>query len=936
MAAFLQWRRFNFFDKETACQPTTREVFDKLQNINISACASGRGQIIVGDHEGFLHFINRKMEVTEFEAYKIRVTHLFQMKQHNLLITIGEDEQGINPLIKVWNLDKMERGSPLCTRIARAIPGNKPSPVTCLTVHENLNWMAVGFQCGSVVLFKGDVTRDRHSKFRIVYENQRPITGLGFRISGKSIILFIVTETNILSINISSNDYRTSLDKFGCKARCAVMSGMTQDNQFVVGRQDVVYFYQPDGRGPCLALEGEKLMLFWFRGYLVTVCREKRYMSPINNTGMAMNIVTIYDIQNKFIAFIASFPEVIDVVYEWGAIFVLAGDKKLYHLIEKDTKTKLDMLFRKNLYNIAISLAKSQQYDKGGLIDIFTQYGDHLYSKGDHDGAIEQYMKTIGKLEASYVIRKFLDAQRIHNLTKYLQALHKGQLATEEHTTLLLNCYTRLKDVSKLDKFIKTKDREVDFDVETAIKVCRQAGYYEHALFLAEKHNIHEWYLKIQLEDIKDYKKAVEYIGKLKFEEAEENLKKYGKILMSEVPQPTTELLKQLCTDYRPSDQPLVDQTVLDGGSPKIQKAFAEEFIHIFVNSSARLTEFLEHMIKVQPNSPSLLYNTLLELYLQDTIHETEPTLKAEKERRTLELLQGSEAGYDIDQALVLCQMHNFTAGILYLYEKAELYQQILRYYMDHDKYKQVIDTCKRFGTQESNLWVQALSYFAMKEDNCKTYLMEVLSHIDKKNLLSPLLVIQSLAHNSAATLSVVKDYIVKRLQQENDQITEDERLIQKYREDTCKKKLQIEELKTSAKIFQAPKCSICNHALEIPSVHFLCEPHSYHQHCLEGYNENECFVCMQNNGKVMEVIRAQEQNKDIHEHFHNELDRAQDGFSMIADYFGRGIFTKTIPVVTSTGLENRSYTHPGTNKEWCDLFNFPNWPEVHLGSFLC
>lgn len=37
----------------------------------------------------------------------------------------------------------------------------------------------------------------------------------------------------------------------------------------------------------------------------------------------------------------------------------------------------------------------------------------------------------------------------------------------------------------------------------------------------------------------------------------------------------------------------------ITGGSPKIQKAFAEEFIHIFVNSSARLTEFLEHMIKV-------------------------------------------------------------------------------------------------------------------------------------------------------------------------------------------------------------------------------------------------------------------------------------------------------------------------------------------------
>ena len=60
--------------------------------------------------------------------------------------------------------------------------------------------------------------------------------------------------------------------------------------------------------------------------------------------------------------------------------------------------------------SLVFSLAKSQQYDQEGLIDIFTQYGDHLYSKGDHDGAIDQYIKTIGKLEASYVIRKVIKA----------------------------------------------------------------------------------------------------------------------------------------------------------------------------------------------------------------------------------------------------------------------------------------------------------------------------------------------------------------------------------------------------------------------------------------------------------------------------------------------------------------------------------------------
>lgn len=51
--------------------------------------------------------------------------------------------------------------------------------------------------------------------------------------------------------------------------------------------------------------------------------------------------------------------------------------------------------------------------------------------------------------------------------------------------------------------FLETSESEVHFDVETAIKVLRQAGYYSHAVYLAEKHAHHEWYLKIQLEDIK-------------------------------------------------------------------------------------------------------------------------------------------------------------------------------------------------------------------------------------------------------------------------------------------------------------------------------------------------------------------------------------------------------------------------------------------------
>nr|XP_054754971.1 vacuolar protein sorting-associated protein 11 homolog isoform X1 [Lytechinus pictus] len=925
--AFLQWRRFNFFEKDVVKYPDSTEIFAKLKDIDITTCASGRGQVTLGDSEGNLLFLDRNLDLDGFKAYELRVTHIHQLKQHNIIFTIGQDEAGINPVIKVWNLDKRDKSNnPSCSRITRALPGsNVTANVTAIAVSENLNMMAIGFQDGTVTLFKGDVTRDRHSKSpKVVHKGRTQVTGLAFRHTQRSNVLFVSTEDAIIACHIGTKDVRTeTLDHHGCSSHCAVMSDATQDHQFVIGRNDAVYFYQPDGRGPCLAFEGRKTILHWFRGYLVVVTKDSKTIPrQIAGEGLArmMDTVTVYDIQNKFIAYSAPVPEVLDIIQEWGSLYVLGGDRKLYQLQEKDTQTKLEMLFKKNLYVMAINLARSQHYDYDGLIDIFTQYGDHLYSKGDHDGAIAQYKKTIGRLEPSYVIRKFLDAQRIHNLTAYLQELHKQSIANEDHTTLLLNCYTKLKDTNKLDEFIMTKDKDVDFDVETAMKVCRQAGYFKHALLLAEKHKQHDWYLKVQLEDIKDYQKALNYISTLEFYEAMDNIKKYGKILMTEVPKEATDFLKVLCTDYKPADRPLVDPSTLSGGMPPpIQRASVEEFIHIFVNNSAQLMEFLEHMIKVQTESSSQIYNTLLELYLHDMAHEKEKRPRLELEKKAMALLQTGETRYDIDQALVLCQMHSFQKGILYLYEKAQLYQQILHFYMEHDSYDKIIQTCKSYGNKDPNLWVQALSYFAAKEENCKPFIVEVLSQIDRRNLLPPLLVIQTLAHNSTATLSVIKDYIVRRLQQENDQIADDERLIKQYREETKKMKSQIEEMKTSAKMFQVSKCSVCNHPLELPSVHFLCQ-HSYHQHCFESYaeNEQECPACLPENRKVLDIIKAQEQSKDLHEQFHRQLEKSQDGFSVVADYFGRGVFNKVTlltdsfsPAKTTTSNQRSQPSQP-------------------------
>lgn len=78
------------------------------------------------------------------------------------------------------------------------------------------------------------------------------------------------------------------------------------------------------------------------------------------------------------------------------------------YLKEKSTAEKLDMLYRKSLYLTALNLAATQNLEPSSVADIRRQYGDHLYSRSDYDGAMNQYVQTIGHVQPSYVIRKVI------------------------------------------------------------------------------------------------------------------------------------------------------------------------------------------------------------------------------------------------------------------------------------------------------------------------------------------------------------------------------------------------------------------------------------------------------------------------------------------------------------------------------------------------
>eukprot|EP01132_Coremiostelium_polycephalum_P001153 gene1153-1462_t len=964
------WKKFTFFDKELVKElpkddnnPNT----PSLQKLSITCTTSGRGSLIIGDAEGFINFVDREFRIASFQAYQQSVTYVHQLKERNFLSTVGHDEIGTTSILKIWNLDKTDKNdNPLCVR---AIKLEKSITVTCIALLEDLSQIMVGLANGEIIAIRGDIFRDKTIKQKSIKLPGDPITGMAFLGKITNPILFVVTTSNVITYHTAHKDQETIIDDEGGDIGSFAI---TDDGTPIIGRSDAIYFYTMDGRGPCFGFPGAKTKILWFRSYLVVIGHEtasntqlfpgsnpSTFNSPSSPGSSSSslskhNILNIYDLKNKYIGFTDKFDYVSHIVSEWGSIFLFTNDgkaTKVFQLEEKDTQTKLETLFKKHSYTVAIDLAKSQHYDHSSIADVYRKFGDHLYGKGDYDGAIAQYLCTIGKLEPSYVIRKFLDAQRIHNLTSYIQALHEKNLANADHTTLLLNCYTKLKDVKKLDHFIKTDSGT--FEVETAIKVCRQAGYYDHALFLASKHHRHDWYLKILLEDLEEDEKALHYIQTLSFEEADKNLKKYGKMLVSNLPEATTHLLMKLCTDYQPigggqnnnnnqqqqhhqsthygsyhndpanlrlddlrvstsSMSPSLASMGYGDKSQKLRSA-PEEFIHIYVSQPEWLVKFLEYIVQ-QGNDSPLVHNTLLELYLRDEKsssttssnsqhrqqpfitsgsldeHQDQHYLNSKKKEKAYEFLTNPKAKFDQDHALILAQVHNWKQGVLYLYEKLELYNEIIEYHMENNDYDGLIKACKKYGEKDPNLWVRVLSYFSINKQDCQNEIVEVLTNIDKDNLIPPLLVIQILAQNKNTTLAVIKDYISRRLSQETQQIDKDYAQIRQYAEETEKMRHEINELRTNAKIFQQTKCIVCQSPLDLPSIHFLCQ-HSFHQRCL-GENERECPVCAPSNKRILEIKRSQTESAGQHDQFFKLLRSAPDGFTTVSEYFGRGILS--------------------------------------------
>ena len=378
----------------------------------------------------------------------------------------------------------------------------------------------------------------------------------------------------------------------------------------------------------------------------------------------------------------------------WGLLFFMTEGHAVYALREKETQTRLSLLYERELFPEAIALGSEWGLSEKEMSEIHRMFGDWLYEKKEFADAMREYIFTIGFLDASYVIRRFLDAAQIHNLTAYLEELHRSGKATVDHTVLLMNNYVKLHSNEKIQAFVYQNALGAQFDVPAVIDVLVKAGYFREALYLAQSHRIYERVLSIQIDESGAFRDAIDFVATLSDADAAKLLQRYGKRLVDAEPEATSQLLLRLCT--------------APGGVEP------ERFFHCFVDNAAALKSFLQRVVEMRPQCGTSVWNTLLELLLRSDLAPGES--REALTEKVMALLRDPKAKYDPDEALFLLQRGKCEEGLLFVCLKLRLSGMLVRLYFEAGQREEARKLCEEEKGEEA-LWELLLQLYAESED---------------------------------------------------------------------------------------------------------------------------------------------------------------------------------------------------------------------------
>jgi len=518
--------------------------------------------------------------------------------------------------------------------------------------------------------------------------------------------------------------------------------------RYLVARGDGLHFYSPSEKVGVCPVDGNKISMCSLppppavylkrplrpttsgtvgsSSSLISGAGASYALVATTDSKSGRDAVDIYDTTNKIVGFhvllspghralravgVASSPAVDGRNLIRGgrsSAIVMTSGGSIVTLTEKVTPDKVALLVQKNLYSAAISIAFSDPafYRPEDITALYRRYAEHLYRKGDFAAAMDQYILTIGSLESSHVIFRYLDAPKIPLLVKYLEALRAQGLASSVHNELLRTCYLKLNDPESAGKIILTASSNRD----EATPLLRDSSG-SHTISISRN----------LLACADNPSEMLAAICSFEAPETVQALVAHGPILARSLPRETAGVVIALC-DGTYSPTALADAaagrpaTKEDGdNAPACEKYPISLFANSFIENPKLLRLILSHCRRNECVLTPMLRRTLLELTVDEwnaAKRTGDNDLEKLRYDEAITLLSENHVEDMGDyEALVIVEAAGFTDGEILLYERLNMVPMLLEEYARNGgerARRQMLAMCEH----DPELFSEVLSHF--------------------------------------------------------------------------------------------------------------------------------------------------------------------------------------------------------------------------------
>lgn len=614
------WKQFQFYESIPIKDPSLGSESPLFADPTLSATALIKNEsLAIAVRSVVIKVINLADSVVqhEFTAFEegFQITYL-KATEDRFLIAVGE-LVGRPSQIKIYKLDKLPTNPKTYHAMVELKNGSNTFPISVVTLTSDLSCIVVGYVNGKIILVRGDLSRDRGSRQRVIYSDagKEPITSLFLN---RDASCCIAATTSRIMLFETSGRNRGLPDVIlnsssGVDLNCGYLSPFT--GEFICITEGAIEYYRENGERYTLPLEikSPKRIFPIDQNHVMLIAGEEKSNTTaleINElSSPQINRIIILDTKNKVVVLNFIIPySIIDVLHSPAnhnsPLFLLTSNGVMYSIVEKTRYNQIQIVLQKEMFPFALELANQYKINEINIQEIHKKYGDSLYKKGFIKEATQQYIQCLDVVETSEIISKFgvesiTDPSEIRNLSDYIWSLIKSGKSNHDHVTLLLIVLIKLKDLRGLDDFIQhfsregvyTKDsiaNDIDdevyfyadkklFDLELITDLLKESGYVMEAYRIVKKFSKDPLVVvEILLDYISNPVSALAYIKSLPIDDILRVLVTYSKSLLEKIPNETNILLIEVFTgNYTPIEfSPKIERVKLHEQQPDLKKIF--------------------------------------------------------------------------------------------------------------------------------------------------------------------------------------------------------------------------------------------------------------------------------------------------------------------------------------------------------------------------